>query len=150
MNSRISIFLAFLAFSLLGSQFCFAQAQELKNGAVIVVGLEGPVRFLDSSGNLLSQKISIGSTLEVGQFAQSGANGKLVLLLSNGTLLSLKERTKMQVGEFEQEPFDPNGRKVSDLEEEPSSSSVELNLDWGSMVVKTKKLPQTPIRYLKI
>ena len=140
MNSRISIFLAFLAFSLLGSQFCFAQANELKNGAVIVVGLEGPVRFLDSSGNPLSQKISIGSTLEVGQFAQSGANGKLVLLLSNGTLLSLKERTKMQVGEFEQEPFDPNGRKVSDLEEEPSSSSVELNLDWGSMVVKTKKL----------
>ena len=42
------------------------------------------------------------------------------------------------MGEFEQEPFDPNGRKVSDLEEEPSSSSVELNLDWGSMVVKTK------------
>ena len=46
----------------------------------------------------------------------------------------------MKIGSFEQVPFDAGGRKVSDLEGEPSNSKVELDLDFGSMVVKTKKL----------
>ena len=64
----------------------------------------------------------------------------MVILLSNGTLLTLKERTKMRIGTFEQEPFDPKGRKVSDLEGEPSVSKWKIELDWGDLVVKTKKL----------
>ena len=49
----------------------------------------------------------------------------------------------MKIGTFEQEPFDSKNLKVSDLEEEPSSSKVEIDLDFGSMVVKTKKLKRT-------
>ena len=60
---------------------------------------------------------------------QTGVRGKLILLLSNGTVLTLKERTKMRIGQFEQEPFDPEGRKVADLETEPSVSQVELELE---------------------
>ena len=46
----------------------------------------------------------------------------------------------MKVGEFEQIPFEPGDMKVSDLKEEPSSSKVGVDLDFGSLVVKTKKL----------
>ena len=109
-------------------------------GAVIVVDLLEPVRFLDQEKNPLQTKVKVGSLVPVGHYAQSGAGGRMVILLSNGTLLTLKERTKMRIGTFEQEPFDPKGRKVADLENEPSISQVEIELDWGDLVVKTKKL----------
>ncbi len=109
-------------------------------GAVIVVDLLEPVRFLDQEKNPLQAKVKVGSLVPVGHYAQAGAGGRMVILLSNGTLLTLKERTKMRIGNFEQEPFEPKGRKVSDLEGEPSVSQVEIELDWGDLVVKTKKL----------
>ena len=105
-----------------------------------MVDLLEPVRFLDQEKNPLQAKVKVGSLVPVGHYAQAGAGGRMVILLSNGTLLTLKERTKMRIGTFEQEPFDPKGRKVSDLEGEPSVSQVEIELDWGDLVVKTKKL----------
>ena len=111
-----------------------------KRGAVIVVNVVEPVRLLDGEKNPLQMNVKLGSLVPVGYYAQAGAGGKLTLLLSNGTVLTLKERTKMRIGQFEQEPFDPEGRKVADLETEPSVSQVELELEWGDLVVKTKKL----------
>ena len=61
-------------------------------------------------------------------------------LLSNGTLLTLTENTRMKVSSFEQAPFTDDGRKLADLPGEPSQSKVTLDLDFGSLVVKTKKL----------
>lgn len=109
-------------------------------GAVIVVNLVEPVRLLDKEKNPLQKNVKVGSLVPIGYYVQAGAGGNLTLLLSNGTVLTLKERTKMRIGQFEQEPFDPEGRKVADLETEPSVSQVELELEWGDLVVKTKKL----------
>ena len=109
-------------------------------GAVIVVNVVEPVRLLDGEKNPLQMNVKLGSLVPVGYYAQAGAGGKLTLLLSNGTVLTLKERTKMRIGQFVQEPFDPEDRKVGDLETEPSVSQVELELEWGDLVVKTKKL----------
>ena len=55
---------------------------------------------------------------------------KMVGLLSNGTLITLVEKTRMRVQTFQQEPFDPQGKKLKDLKEEPSSSKEELELIW--------------------
>ena len=85
-------------------------------GAVIVVNVVEPVRLLDGEKNPLQMNVKLGSLVPVGSDAQAGAGGKLTLLLSNGTVLTLKERTKMRIGQFEQEPFDPEDRKVGDLE----------------------------------
>ena len=41
---------------------------------------------------------------------------------------------------FEQEPFVDDGRKLAELPGEPSASEVLIDLDYGSLVVKTKKL----------
>jgi hypothetical protein len=46
----------------------------------------------------------------------------------------------MKIGVFEQVPFDAGDKKVADLKGEPSESKVVIDLDWGSLVVKTKKL----------
>ena len=142
MSSRFPFFLTLVLTHFIWLWDANAQPAEGDDirGAVIVVDLLEPVRFLDQEKNPLQAKVKVGSLVPVGHYAQAGAGGRMVILLSNGTLLTLKERTKMRIGTFEQEPFDPKGRKVSDLEGEPSVSQVEIELDWGDLVVKTKKL----------
>ena len=142
MSSRFPFFLTLVLTYFIWLSNANAQPAEGDDirGAVIVVDLLEPVRFLDQEKNPLQAKVKVGSLVPVGHYAQAGAGGRMVILLSNGTLLTLKERTKMRIGTFEQEPFDPKGRKVSDLEGEPSVSQVEIELDWGDLVVKTKKL----------
>ena len=142
MSSRFPFFLTLVLTHFIWLSDANAQPAEGDDirGAVIVVDLLEPVRFLDQEKNPLLTKVKVGSLVPVGHYAQAGAGGRMVILLSNGTLLTLKERTKMRIGIFEQEPFDPKGRKVSDLEGEPSVSQVEIELDWGDLVVKTKKL----------
>ncbi|MFP6886130.1 MAG: FecR domain-containing protein [Opitutales bacterium] len=119
--------------------------QDVRGGAgrgVVIIALKaGPTRFLDIKGKVMpEEKTKIGSALPEGYVAQAGVGGKIVLLLSNGTITTLESQTKLKVREFTQEPFDAGGRKVSDLKEEPSKSNVKLDLDWGSIVVTTKKL----------
>ena len=46
----------------------------------------------------------------------------------------------MKISSFVQEPFEDKGLSVGDLKEEPSSSSVLVDLEVGDLVVKTKKL----------
>ena len=121
-------------------------SQEGKNanpspkGAVIVVAFKQPVLFFQASGIPSSKKIEIGSILFEGKSAMVGKGGSLTLLLSNGTLVTMESETKMKIGLFEQEPFNSANLKVSDLEGEPSNSKVEIDLEFGALVVKTKKL----------
>ena len=84
--------------------------------------------------------MSVGSIIPVGRFAETKEGSSLSLLLSNGTVITVQENSKMKIGTFVQEPFDSAGKKVSDLTEEPSTSKVSIDLDLGSLVVKTKKL----------
>ena len=116
-------------------------AQEKPSGALILVDQQGTVQFLDGQGNPAVQgTIGVGKILPVDHTAVTGQGGKIIFLLSNGTLLTLTENTKMKVRTFEQQPFDPAGKKIKDLTGEPSQSKVEIDLDMGSLVVKTKKL----------
>jgi len=118
-----------------------APKDETGSGVVFIAAKEGPTQFLDLQGKALpAAKTGVGGTLPEGYVAQAGIGGKIVLLLSNGTVMTLQSQTKLKISEFSQEPFDAAGRKVSDLAEEPSKSNVKLDLNWGSIVVATKKL----------
>ena len=46
----------------------------------------------------------------------------------------------MKIGTFEQQPFEAGDKKLADLTGEPSKSNVSVDLDFGALVVKTKKL----------
>ena len=97
--------------------------------------------FSIPQGQILpSSKTAIGSALAEGNVAQAGVGWQDRAVLSNGTVTTLESQTKLKIREFSQEPFDAAGRKISDLKTEPSKSSVKLDLDWGSIVVTTKKL----------
>jgi len=119
-----------------------AQSEKKSSkGAVIVADYKEPVRFLDQAGQNIDFGNELrGSIITEGQTAQVGIGGKLVLLFSNGTITTLQSQTKMKIGVFEQVPFDAGDKKVADLKGEPSESKVVIDLDWGSLVVKTKKL----------
>ena len=110
-------------------------------GALILVEKSGDVSFSDSQGvNIDGSVFTAGKNVPIDHNIMTGQDGKVVLLLSNGTLMTLTENTKMKVSSFEQVPFDPQGKTLGDLNEEPSSSNIDIDLDIGSLVVKTKKL----------
>ena len=136
LGTAIFMFLAFFVVHL------EAQSEKKSSkGAVIVADYKEPVRFLDQAGQNIDFGNELrGSIITEGQTAQVGIGGKLVLLFSNGTITTLQSQTKMKIGVFEQVPFDAGDKKVADLKGEPSESKVVIDLDWGSMVVKTKKL----------
>ena len=118
-----------------------SNGQEKQSGALIVADMQGDVQFLDGQGKTVEAgKIGPGDILPLDHSAVTGQPGKIIFILSNGTLMTLTENTKMKVRTFEQVPFDPGGKKLKDLENEPSQSKVEIDLDMGSLIIKTKKL----------
>ncbi len=128
-----------LSFSLLNAQ---AQQEEaLSRGAVILAEKTDPVTFFGSDNQPLGKNSTIpGMLLPDGAAVQTGPGGNALLLLSNGTVVTVSENTKMKISSFVQEPFEDKGLSVGDLQEEPSSSSVLVDLELGDLVVKTKKL----------
>jgi len=128
-----------LSFSLLNAQ---AQQEEaLSRGAVILAEKTDPVTFFGSDDQPLGKNSTIpGMLLPDGAAVQTGPGGNALLLLSNGTVVTVSENTKMKISSFVQEPFEDKGLSVGDLQEEPSSSSVLVDLELGDLVVKTKKL----------
>ena len=130
-----------IAFSLLIGLVNPSNGQEKQSGALIVADMQGDVQFLDGQGKTVEAgKIGPGDILPLDHSAVTGQPGKIIFILSNGTLMTLTENTKMKVRTFEQVPFDPGGKKLKDLENEPSQSKVEIDLDMGSLIIKTKKL----------
>jgi hypothetical protein len=128
-----------LLLSLLSASLLTAQDAESNQGALILISTEGTVWYLDEK-ETQQEEIKIGSIIPSSYMVETGEDGKLTGLLSNGTLLTLTENTRMKVATFEQKPFEDDGRKLADLPGEPSQSNVDLELEYGSLVVKTKKL----------
>ena len=114
-------------------------SQAKKEGALILLSKQGEVSFLDAAG-ATTEAVKVGDLIPRSYTATTGVGSEMTILLTNGTLITLVEKTRMKLKTFEQEPFDPRGRKVKDLEVEPSSSEVGIELDAGSLIIKTKKL----------
>ncbi|MFL2939054.1 MAG: FecR domain-containing protein [Opitutales bacterium] len=133
--------LTFMFLAICGLQIEAQSEKKGSKGAVIVADYKEPVRFIDQAGKIIEFGAELrGSILTEGQTAQVGIGGNLVLLFSNGTITTMQSQSKMKIGVFEQVPFDAGDKKVADLDGEPSESKLELDLEWGSLVVKTKKL----------
>ena len=129
---RFTTSILFFTYALATGLISQTIAQEKPSGALILVDQQGTVQFLDGQGNPAVQgTIGVGKILPVDHTAVTGQGGKIIFLLSNGTLLTLTENTKMKVRTFEQQPFDPAGKKIKDLTGEPSQSKVEIDLDMG-------------------
>ena len=128
MTFRLCILLA-----LIGITFPFSGAltAQDKAGAFIIVSLEGDVQVKDAAGEVVpAEDVAVGKSLFEGQTLVTAENAKVLLLLSNGTMVTLDAKGELLLDQFQQEPFELDAdTMVNDLETEPSKSNTKLKLD---------------------
>jgi len=83
-----------------------------------------------------------GDILVVGHQVQTGTDGKMGLLLTNGTVTTILPQTSLLIKTFFQEQIVPedSNLKMSNIREEISPSMVKFEMDVGELIVETKKL----------
>ena len=124
--------------------FTHGWTQEKSNGNILIVGLEGDIKFFDNLGTLLDGKeFGVGSSFPINHVAETGSESKAVFLLSNGTLMTVDQNAKDGNFQYDQVPFEASGKVLKDFTEEPSKSEVNIDLDFGALIVKTKNLIKT-------
>ena len=67
----------------------------------------------------------------------TGSNSSVSLVFSNSTSLTCSGDTRMHILKFSQQPLKPN---VTDLDEEPSASQMQVYIDRGTVSVSTPNL----------
>ena len=124
--------------------FSFGQAgNEASSGAIIVLSAKGLVQAIDPQGNLVLGTLKPGAVLAEGYSLKTGFGGEAALLFSNGTVATLEPRSKVRIDSFLQKNFNGGNQKLSEVQQEPSTSQIKLDLDSGSLVVQTKKLDRS-------
>ena len=109
-------------------------------GAIIVLSEEGSYEVRDADGNLLTKNLKAGSVLRDGLVIKTGPKSEISVLFSNGLTASILSNSSLHIKSFKQSPFDPGDQKLGELNSEPSQSSTDLSLEFGNLVVLTKKL----------
>ena len=112
----------------------------VSRGVVVLASKSGAVGILEGEEFAPDARYPAGSIMAEGGAVRIGPGGSAVLLFSNGTVATVEEQSLLRIVEFAQEPFLAEGRTVSELESEPSVSNLKLELEFGSVVVATKKM----------
>ena len=141
----------FLAILLVVSPFAYGQEAKPEaeaeagpaKGAIILASVNGDVTvqvngrvdddgkpvFLPKEDIKANASIFDGHTVIVGKAKGSSA----ILLFSNGTVTTLKPDSQLNIRTFTQTKFQANDKKVSELENEPSTSKTDINLNFGDI-----------------
>ena len=82
----------------------------------------------------------VGEVLSPGVRIRVDAKSEIVLLFSNGSVATIGPNSELSVSEFEQSFFSGRSGTVSELKEEPSVSSLLLDLSVGQLVADVKRL----------
>jgi len=118
----------------------FANQAFGQKGSVIVIQTKGLVEAISPNGAKLKEPVVRGSVLPEGYSIKTNLFSESVLLLSNGTTATIQENSVFKLIEFNQKPFDPQNQSFGQLENEPSTSQISIEMEIGSLVVQTKKL----------
>ena len=137
MSTRLLIMLSLCVIAL--PSLLFSEELSVK-GVVLIAAKDGKVDFTQNGKSLPAEKTSANSAIGEGVKIATGEDGQVILLFSNGTVSTIGASTTLTLAEFSQEPFANDEGSMGDLKEEPSESNVEIDLDFGSMIVGTKKL----------
>ena len=125
--------------------------EEFYNGATLVVALDGQVEtmssfsnynndYLDNNESDSKKLVKVGDILSVGSKIKISSDSEMTLLFSSGTIARLGENSIFSISEFLQKDFERSGKKVSELSQEVSPSTLLLNLNIGDLIVNVKKL----------
>lgn len=111
--------------------------------SVIVASIEGEVSSLnlidDFKVNMSSSYV--GKKISAKTILTTGKTGKVTLLFSNGTLITIKPGSRFYLRKYNQlEAVVENLTPPGELEEEPTKSELSAHLDFGDLIVKAPKL----------
>jgi len=112
---------------------------SLSKGAALVLTFKGKVSVVSPSG-VNGTAATENQFLSPGDSLVTGEDSDALLLLTNGTTLSVGANTTFELKAFYQDDFDAGKDKVESLKEEASPSTVLIDLKVGDLVVDVKKL----------
>ena len=110
--------------------------------SVIVASIEGS-KFLNTVDDFKVQMgpTSVGKKINPKTILTTGKTGKVALLFSNGTLITIKPGTRFYLRTYKQlEGIVEGSIDPGKLEEEPTQSELSAHLDYGNLIVKAPKL----------
>lgn len=128
--------------------------QDGTQGGCIVIKKFGDVKLLDRELESTYQEqgiykkpdpqrprpLQVGEMVPVGSTLLTGLKSRVIIMLTNGTVVKISPETKVLISSLWQNNFPQNPVKVIDLEEELSSSRTALKLDYGGLIIDVKKL----------
>jgi hypothetical protein len=130
-------------FLILFATISVAVAQDISTkGALIIASVEGQVTVINNESQqpLPASKIIAGGVIYDGHTIKTGPSSKMILLLTNGTVATIKADSSLNIKKFTQEKFDMSKTNFNDLKGEPSKSNTVIDIEIGDMVVDVKKL----------
>ena len=121
-----------------------AQGQDgkSKTGAAILVSITGAVTFTKGKDReaVPKEEVAVGKAIYEGYNIDGTKGSKVILLFSNGSMVTLTDEFKFTIEQFKQKEFKGSPKTLQELEEEPSTSQTKLQLAQGTLNFNVKKL----------
>ncbi len=112
---------------------------SLPPGRIIVAKVKGQAFAVDKATQT-EKAIAPTMVLAEGQSVYTNEGAELLLLLSNGSTLSIGEESSLDIQEFKVAPHQLQGKELLNLEKEPSASITKINLVYGELTSQVKTL----------
>ena len=124
---------------------CSSDLGNDPKGAIIIANLSGTIEVVNNATkqSLPSEKVKVGSLIFDGHTIKASSGSKAVLLMSSGTILTVRENSVINLQKFSQQPFEPGDTKLAELKSEPSPSETVVDIEEGDLVFKIKKLDKS-------
>lgn len=116
-----------------------AQQASRVVGRIIAVKVVGTVTVTDMRDPMRPHKLVERGEVTMSQIINTGDDSRVLLVFSNGATVNLGPRSRLSIQEFLQDPL-AQPVKVSELVDEPTTSTTKLNLIRGEMISNVKHL----------
>lgn len=128
-----------LLFFALLTPFAALNAQTGETGTILVARASGIVTVSDPQTGTF-RPLQQGMKIAQGVTVKTSDNGNALLLLSNGSAVTVKKNTTLVIDEFQQSVIPQGTPELQKLETEPSTSKTKLRLIEGDLIGTVKKL----------
>lgn len=128
---------ALLLFGLL-AVFTSAASAAQPAGQIQSARVRGEAYAIDKVSNARTD-LGEGTKISQGSIITTGKGSSVVLIFSNGAMLSLGNDSVLDIETFTQDPF-KTAFDASTVKAEPSASTTKLNLTKGELVSRVAKL----------
>ncbi|WOO43223.1 FecR family protein [Rubellicoccus peritrichatus] len=116
-----------------------AQTGAMEPATILVASASGTVTVSDLQTGTF-KPLQKGMKITEGVTVQTGENGSALLLFPNGSAVTIKKNTTLDIEEHKLSPIKEGTPNLKNLENEPSTSKTKLRLNQGDIIGTVKKL----------